>query len=120
MAAYERFDLFLGSVQQMFDVVLFDTPPLGLFIDAAVLANKTDGALLVVGCGMADRALIRDAAGQLQKASANILGMVMNFVDARHSRGYYYGKYYSRYAAQEKVQSRKDQSAVPKKTAEEV
>jgi capsular exopolysaccharide synthesis family protein len=121
MAAYERFDLFLSGAQQMFDVILFDTPPLGLFADAAVLANKTDGALLVVGSGMTDRALVRDMAGQLHKANANILGVVMNFVDERHTRRkHYYKKYYGRYAAEERAQSKKEPPAMPKKAAEEV
>ena len=32
----------------MFDYVIIDAPPLGIFTDATVLINQADGALLVV------------------------------------------------------------------------
>ncbi len=93
----EIFDTFLDTVNRMYDLVLFDTPPLGLFIDAAALAHKMDATLLVVGNGMADRAVIKDVVGQLHKANANIVGVAMNFSDRDRHHGYYYKKNYGHY-----------------------
>ena len=89
---FEKFNKFLEIAKQIYDVVLFDTPPLSLFIDAAVLANKMDASVLVVGSGMGDRTVVREVVEQLHKANANILGAVLNFVDYPRARQYYYRK----------------------------
>ena len=89
---YEVFNQFLENAKRLYDLILFDTPPLGLFIDAAALANKMDASLLVVGCGMADSSTVRDVVDQLHKANANILGAALNFVDHPKSHRQYYGK----------------------------
>lgn len=91
---FEVFDKFLDTIKRLYDLVIFDTPPLGLFIDAAALANKMDATLLVVGSGMGDRSVIRDVVGQLKKAEANIIGVAMNFVEHPRYRRHYYGKVY--------------------------
>lgn len=38
----------LGTVRESYDYVLIDLPPLGSVIDAAVVAAKCDGAILVI------------------------------------------------------------------------
>ncbi len=101
---YEVFEMFLDTVKKDYDMILFDTPPLGLFIDAAVLANSMDAALLVVGSGMADRTHARSVVEQLRKANANILGVAFNFAAQHKSQKYYYGNSYG-YYSQSKVQS---------------
>ncbi|NLV58003.1 MAG: polysaccharide biosynthesis tyrosine autokinase [Clostridiales bacterium] len=92
MVSFERFDQFLEIVKQFYDVILFDTPPLSLYIDAAALANKMDASLLVVGCGMGERTVIGEVVEQLHRANANILGVVLNFVDQPIARRYCYRK----------------------------
>ena len=89
---YEVFNQFLENAKRQYDLVLFDTPPLGLFIDAAALANKMDASLLVVGSGMTDSSTVRDVVEQLHKANANILGAALNFVDHPKPHRQYYGK----------------------------
>ncbi|MHB1326260.1 MAG: tyrosine-protein kinase family protein, partial [Thermoleophilia bacterium] len=41
-----RFKHFLKRVEQSFDAVIIDTPPVGLVTDAAILANLADGTVL--------------------------------------------------------------------------
>jgi capsular exopolysaccharide synthesis family protein len=43
-----RFKEILREAREMFDFVIIDAPPLGIFTDATVLINQSDGALLVV------------------------------------------------------------------------
>jgi capsular exopolysaccharide synthesis family protein len=88
---------FIETVSNMFDYILFDTPPIGMFIDSAVLANVADRTLLIVASGRVQRALGKDVVDQLQKANASIIGVALNFVDNRNSHYYYnyqYRKYY--------------------------
>ncbi len=41
----------LRQAREMFDYVIIDAPPLGIFTDAAVLINHADGAMIVVRAG---------------------------------------------------------------------
>ncbi len=75
------------------DIVLFDTPPSLLVSDALVLAVEADGVLLVTEAGRTRRSAARQAAEQLRKLGANILGVVLNGVPAPRSKSYYYHEY---------------------------
>src|SRR5882672_12251513 len=41
----------ISEVRRMFDFIIIDAPPLGIFTDANVLINRADGALMVVRAG---------------------------------------------------------------------
>lgn len=72
------------------DVVLFDTPPVIAVTDAAVLASKVDGTLLVVKANQTTRERAKQARQILDKVKAHIIGVVLN--DAAIDEGYgYYG-----------------------------
>ncbi len=94
---YESFDRFLELAQKTYDIVIFDTPPLGLFIDAAVLATKVSGTLMVVGRGLTERDHAKEVVSQLHKANANLIGIALNYTDRHKGSKYSYGKYYARY-----------------------
>jgi capsular exopolysaccharide synthesis family protein len=86
---------FLNVVNRNFDCVILDTPPIGFFIDSAILASVADRTLIVIAAGRVERALGKEIVGQLQKANAAIAGVALNFVDERHSHyGYAYRRYH--------------------------
>lgn len=70
------------------DIVLFDTPPVVAVTDAAVLAPRVDGVLLVLHAGHTRRDRARQARQVLEKVKANIVGVVLN--GARLEQGYNY------------------------------
>ncbi len=70
------------------DIVLIDTPPVVAVTDAAVLAPKTDGVLLVLQAGHTRRDRAREARQILEKVKAHIIGVVLN--NARLEGGYSY------------------------------
>jgi len=84
---------FLGNVESIADVVLFDSPPTLAVADAVVLAARVDGVLLVIGFGDTKKTNTRQAKAVLARASARVLGTVLNRM-VGPSSGYYYGKYY--------------------------
>lgn len=88
----KRFHSFVAILRQRYDFVIFDTPPLSAFVDAAVLAPIVDGTVLVVRQNFVKRDELVAAYAQLQKASANIIGAVMNYCDSEKSE-YYYSYY---------------------------
>ena len=62
---------------KMADLVLFSAPPLGQFSDAAVLASRVDGVLLVVEAGKTRRDSAQQAKDILARAHARVVGVVM-------------------------------------------
>jgi capsular exopolysaccharide synthesis family protein len=76
---------------QRFDVVVYDAPPLAEVTDAALLARRTDGAVLVVRHGHVRQAQILEATRALQLADARLLGTVLTFSRERTRGGYGYG-----------------------------
>lgn len=87
------FSNFLTEAKKNFDVVLFDTSPLGMFIDAAMLSTMVDGTLLVMGSEMVECNQAVEVVNQLRKANANILGIAMNYSQSHKGNKYYYDKY---------------------------
>lgn len=88
----KRFKLFHDRAVSTYRYVIYDTPPLSAFVDAAVLSTVVDGTLLVVGENVVRRDELVTAYSQLQKADANVLGAVTNMSSS--SDDSYYDRYF--------------------------
>lgn len=88
-----HFSNLIAEAAKTFDYVIFDTPPVTTFVDAAVLGSKVDATFLVVRENFTKRDEVVRAADQLRKADVNIAGVIMNYC-ARESSEYYYEYYY--------------------------
>lgn len=96
----------LESLKKKFDVLMIDTPPLGIFPDALPLSQLVDESLYVAHFGMVDRQQVKTSLGRLKGADGKLLGVIMNGMPrgARFSHyysgygfgNYKYSKYYSR------------------------
>ena len=93
----------LEQLKTKYDYILLDTPPIGNLIDAAVVAQKCDGAILVIESGAVSHKVAKKAKDQLNKSGCRILGAVLNKVDTKKDKYYshYYGKYGSYYKKSE-------------------
>lgn len=68
----------VAQVMEQFDFVIIDLPPVNRYADAAILAPKVDGVILVVE---ADRTPVVDAESakkSLDRVGARIFGVVLN------------------------------------------
>lgn len=83
----------LDEMTEQVDIVLIDSPPVLPVTDAAVLAQEVDGVLLVVDAGKTRRKMVQQAVEELDQVKANLIGVVLNGVSARHAS--YYHKYQS-------------------------
>ena len=92
--ASKRFRRFVEDAKARFNFVVFDTPPLTAFVDAAVLSSVADGTVMVVRENFAKRSEVQDAYAQLENAGANVLGVAMNY--CREERSEYYYAYYDK------------------------
>ena len=92
-ASLPAFERFVKECKQYFDLVIFDTPPLGMFIDAASLAAKTDGTVVIVADGRVEQNELGKVLEQLNQVKAHVLGIAYNFVQHKE-KNTYYNKYY--------------------------
>jgi len=90
--AYERI---LSEVRRMFDYIIIDAPPLGIFTDANVLMSRADGGLLVVRAGKTRYSAVDKLLDQMPKE--RLLGVVLNrTAEQPDAASYYYHRYYNR------------------------
>lgn len=84
-----HFQSFLDNARSRFDYVVFDTPPVTTFVDAAVLGTKVDAVLLVARENFVKRAELQQAVDQLRASGCNLAGVVMNSCDFGKGNSYY-------------------------------
>ena len=91
----EQFGNLLKAARQVFDYVIIDTPPLGSVVDAAVISQYCDGAILVIESGSTSYRVVQKVKAQLEKSGCKILGAVLNKMEykGRKYRAGYRGKY---------------------------
>lgn len=98
----EKMETIIHAMLDKFDTVVIDSPPVLAVTDASVLVQKVDGVILVVKPGQTKLAAIRQSYEQLRRAGAKVLGVVLNGIELKRSRYYYYyqyrGYYYSYYS----------------------
>ena len=89
-----RFTSLMEEAKKSFDYVVFDTPPVGTFVDAAVLGAKVDAVFMVVREQFTRKDDVARAAEQLKTANVPLAGLVMNFCESSSNSYYYYDYYY--------------------------
>jgi non-specific protein-tyrosine kinase len=85
-------DKLIEELKTQADYVLFDCPPIIAVTDAAVLARKMDGVLLVISAGRTKRDHATKAKTLLEKVNANIVGVVLTNIKAEPSLYRYYSQ----------------------------
>ncbi|MBO0842702.1 MAG: polysaccharide biosynthesis tyrosine autokinase [Nocardioides sp.] len=86
----------MTQMRLAYDVVIIDAPPLLPVTDAALLAAKADGALLLVRHRKATREQVRHSMDRLDQVDADLIGVVLNDVPGKSKKyGYGYGYGYA-------------------------
>ena len=89
-----KFKEILRQAREMFDYVIIDAPPLGIFTDATVLINHADGAMLVIRAGRTRYSAVDRVLETLPRD--RMLGVVLNqSEDVLDETEYNYGYYNS-------------------------
>jgi capsular exopolysaccharide synthesis family protein len=90
----DKFSELIARLKEEYDFVIVDMPPVNLVIDGAIVAAKCDGVALVVQANATHFRMVTAAKHQLDKAGANILGVILNKAKRKMLNHYYGGKYY--------------------------
>jgi receptor protein-tyrosine kinase len=88
----------LDRLRRHFDWILVDSPPLASVTDALLLARYCDLAVYVVQHNKVDKRAIKRNITALQKATPNLIGVVINALDTK-TRGHYYYYYHQDHKA---------------------
>jgi capsular exopolysaccharide synthesis family protein len=80
----------VAALAEWADQVFFDTPPVVAVTDAAVLATKVHGVLLVVSAGKTRREHARAAVQRLEQINARLVGTVLTNVQVGGGFAGYY------------------------------
>lgn len=97
----------LAEATARYDIVIIDSPPLLPVTDAAVLAQITNGALVVASSGTVRRPELASALASLEQVDARVLGVVLNKVRAKANDQYGYRYNYQSTAPQETAPKRR-------------
>jgi len=96
----QRMTDLIRNTKVRYDLVMFDSPPILGVSDGAVLASEVDLAIMVIEHRRFPRSMLQRVKQAVFNVGGNLLGVVLNKVDARHDSGYgYYGSYYDYYTA---------------------
>lgn len=77
-----------------YDIIIVDTPPVGLFTDAALVAKFCDSTIYVASAGVPTYEELNSGLEELEKIDAKILGFVMTRVERSRNGSYYYNYKY--------------------------
>lgn len=80
----------LEQALTLYDMVIFDTPPVLAVTDAQILANIVDGTLLVVRSAETEYEEAIKAKEALQPAKGKLLGVILNDREKGDTNNYYY------------------------------
>jgi polysaccharide biosynthesis transport protein len=98
MILSSEWEKFIGKISSRYDYILVDSPPVLAADDAAALAPKVDGVIVVVRGSFTSARMAQRALDLLKKRQARVLGLVFNrALSSAYEYVYYkrYGKEYS-------------------------
>ena len=117
LLASNKMKMLIDQLEEMYDYVIYDTPPVLLVTDAAALGKYMNGALLVVKHNSTEKGLVLKAKSNLDSAGVKILGAIYSIYSEKSAGSYskyssynyyyYYGGYYG-YGNERKSKSKNE------------
>jgi capsular exopolysaccharide synthesis family protein len=86
----------LRTLEQEYDCIFIDSPPIMPVSDPVLLSTMVDGVVLVVDGQKTPKQVVREVRSRLANARAKILGVVLNRINLQNG-DYSYRHYYSYY-----------------------
>lgn len=88
MLGSEEMKSLIQGLEQVFDTIIIDAPPLLPVTDAAVLSQHVGGVLIVVGAQQTKSQELVKSLSSLEMVESNILGIVLNRLPAKGPDAY--------------------------------
>lgn len=94
----KNMEVFVKKMEEYYDYILIDSPPINIVTDAVVLSKNSAGLMMVVRSQQTSVDDLHSAISTIKAAKSNVLGVVVSDVDRRLKSSYYgnykRGKYY--------------------------
>jgi len=94
-----KFKKLLETLQDQFDIIIFDTPPLLAATDASVLATVCDGLIIVTSSRRTKVEELKVSVESVENVQGRVFGTVLNRFDSRDSYGTAYTMQYYKYGS---------------------
>lgn len=88
-----KFEKFLSDMKEMFDLIIFDTPPVTVVPETCIVASKSDKTIIVACIKVTNVDDLEKTKKMLENSGACIAGAVVN--KTKISSKKYYSKYYN-------------------------
>lgn len=98
----ERMKALLDTLNDQFDIIICDSPPILSVTDSRLLSRLFDGTILVAKGAQTTYEMARRSLKLLRGVNAHVLGIVINALDLK-KHDYYYHQYYAAYQEEEKA-----------------
>lgn len=115
MLASNKMNDLIGTLEQNFDFVIYDTPPIIAVTDPVLLSKRVGNVIMVVRFGKTNRHIVNDSVNRLANVNSEILGVIFNSMHKAKGYGYYkydYTYYQSSYYSEEAPAKKKKISLV--------
>jgi capsular exopolysaccharide synthesis family protein len=93
----EAFKAFISDLNDEFDFIIIDCPPISSVSDAIPVANSVDGTVFICSCQDTNRKDALSAISTLKQSQVNIIGTILTKAETykgRYGYGYGYGYKY--------------------------
>ncbi|MBB5179392.1 capsular exopolysaccharide synthesis family protein [Planomicrobium koreense] len=89
LLASKSMDALIRQLRDMYDLIIFDAPPVLSVTDGQILANKCDGTILVVSSGNTEKEMAAKAKEAILASNSRIIGAVLNNFELPKDSHYY-------------------------------
>lgn len=93
-----KFKALIDELREVYDIILFDCPPVLLVSDYMHISKLSDEVIFVVSAGVTHRSQLKEAVELLKHNDVKIFGVVMTYHNSGKFGvkygGYYNGRYY--------------------------
>jgi succinoglycan biosynthesis transport protein ExoP len=93
LAESKKMHQLIKTVEERYDMVIIDSPPVFAASDAILLGGYTGAVLILIESGKASRKHFHDVIDMFTKANVDILGVVLNKVSGGRVTYYYQNEY---------------------------
>lgn len=92
LLASKSMDALIERLKGMYDLIIFDAPPVLSVTDGQIIANKCEGTILVVNSGETDKDMALRAKEAILASNSRLVGAVLN--NFKLPKDSYYYQYY--------------------------
>jgi len=115
-----NFKTLLEILEKSYDYIFIDSPPVSPFTDAVIMSTITDGVILVVSSGKADKEVILYSYNLFKNINVKVIGVILNNLDVKSRTNYNYYYYNYLYSYYYDVENEKDDKKTKRRRKREL